>query len=127
MITVPKRRPPSPHSCNWFRSPRRQRDAKKPIAVTAANRIENTSRAMFIRQYLTDLTGGEQGTEETNRAESTTAGTSRRRVFRRSPVECDCRKEHTEPRRMEGEGEAWTSACQAAKPYAAPFIRTERS
>src|SRR5271166_6009201 len=41
VITVPKRRPPSPHSCSKSRSPLRQLAAAKPSQVIRANKIMN--------------------------------------------------------------------------------------
>src|SRR5215472_2159897 len=48
MMSVPKRRPPSPHSDNSLRSPRRQRAATKPSTVTNANKTTNTASAVAL-------------------------------------------------------------------------------
>src|SRR5215472_6578159 len=48
MISVPKRRPPSPHSDNSLRSPRRQRAATNPSTVTNANKTTNTASAVAL-------------------------------------------------------------------------------
>src|ERR1700722_19996172 len=48
VISVPKRRPPSPHSCSRSRSPARQRDAAKPSQVTAANSSTKMVRAVQL-------------------------------------------------------------------------------
>src|SRR5208282_4519534 len=45
-MTVPKRRPPSPHSCNWSRSPLRQWAAAKPSHVMNPNSAMNTINAV---------------------------------------------------------------------------------
>src|SRR5947209_8052836 len=45
-MRVPKRRPPSPHSCSSSRSPRFQRAAKNPRTVTAAKKKRKTASAV---------------------------------------------------------------------------------
>src|SRR6266568_5729085 len=45
VTTVPKRRPANPHSFNWLRSPRRQREAKKPRTVTRRKKKMKTTKA----------------------------------------------------------------------------------
>src|SRR5689334_9279879 len=45
-MKVPKRRPPSPHSCNRSRSPLRQWAATKPSQVMNANRSTKTINAI---------------------------------------------------------------------------------
>src|SRR5580704_5155860 len=46
VTTVPKRRPPRPHSCNWSRSPRRQRAAANPSQVMKPNSRTKTTNAI---------------------------------------------------------------------------------
>src|SRR5271166_4136459 len=46
VITVPKRRPPSPHSCSRSRSPLRQLAAAKPSQVMEANNKTKIVRAV---------------------------------------------------------------------------------
>jgi hypothetical protein len=45
-MMVPNRRPPSPHSCNRSRSPRRHRAAAKPSQVMKANSATKMMRAV---------------------------------------------------------------------------------
>src|SRR5271163_182496 len=46
VTTVPKRRPPRPHSCNRSRSPRRQRAAANPSQVMKPNSRTKTTNAI---------------------------------------------------------------------------------
>src|SRR4051812_36547400 len=45
VISVPKRRPPRPHSSRWSRSALRQRPATKPSTVTSRKKNAKTARA----------------------------------------------------------------------------------
>src|SRR5579871_1748303 len=45
-MSVPKRRPPRPHSCSWSRSPLRQCAAAKPSQVMKANSATKTKSAI---------------------------------------------------------------------------------
>src|SRR5580704_12452298 len=63
VTTVPKRRPPSPHSCSRFRSPLRQRAAAKPSQVMKPksntkiiNAIQSTcaTSKLFLRGEIDD-------------------------------------------------------------------------
>src|SRR5689334_2868716 len=47
-MIVPKRRPPSPHSCSSSRSPRFQREATKPSTVTSAKKKRKTASAVQL-------------------------------------------------------------------------------
>src|SRR6185437_14569072 len=55
---VPKRRPPRPHSCSRFKSPRRQCAAMKPRTVTSANNTMKTISAVtftFDMRFSSEL------------------------------------------------------------------------
>src|SRR5579863_1126621 len=54
-MRVPKRRPPSPHSCNWSRSPLRQFAAAKPSQVMKPNSTTKTMRAVQLTSATASL------------------------------------------------------------------------
>src|SRR5208282_6460635 len=67
-MTVPKRRPPSPHSCNWSRSPLRQWAAAKPSQVMKPNRatktisaVQFTSCTAFLPTFRFLISGAPRG------------------------------------------------------------------
>ncbi len=52
VTSVPKRRPPSPHSCSWSRLPARQREATKPSTVTSPkSRMKTISAGQLTIGY----------------------------------------------------------------------------
>src|SRR5215510_12004863 len=54
-MSVPKRRPPGPHSSNWSRSPLRQLAAAKPSQVLKPNSTTKTRRATQLTSCMTCL------------------------------------------------------------------------
>src|SRR5215469_15882426 len=54
---VPKRRPPSPHSCSRSRSPLRQRAAAKPSQVMRANSATKMIKAVQFTSCTAFLPG----------------------------------------------------------------------
>src|SRR5437764_7741729 len=58
-MTVPKRRPPKPHSWSRSRSPRRQRAAAKPSQVMKRKSATKTTSATQFTSCMGSLLGGE--------------------------------------------------------------------
>src|SRR5580693_9967182 len=54
-MSVPKRRPPRPHSCSWSRSPLRQRAAANPSQVMKTKRTTKTISAVQLTSCTTSL------------------------------------------------------------------------
>src|SRR5580700_10513549 len=68
-MSVPKRRPPRPHSCNRSRSPLRQRAAANPSQVMKPNRRTKTLSATQLTCSMSVSLGGEVDNRRGDRAD----------------------------------------------------------
>src|ERR1019366_8975553 len=100
-MTVPKRRPPNPHSASWLRSPARQRAPNSPSAVTQTNR-----RMKMVMATGSAVTAGPRTDRRAGckalPAESTASATNRKRECRKVRDQSGCRTAPRYGRSMAG-------------------------